>query len=80
MPEGLIIGAPISQYAFYLAMFCLLQYTVSKKQHEKYLCNPSSHYGKYGEYTRETRPHVRESHFASISAMSNLFHNIVSKA
>jgi len=30
------------------------QYTVSKEQHEKHLCNPSSHYVKYREYARET--------------------------
>jgi len=48
MPQGLIIGTPISQYALYLAMFCLLHSNISKEQHEKHLCNPSSHYGKYG--------------------------------
>ena len=49
----LIIGKPISQYASYSAMFCPLHSNIGKKQHEKHLCNPSSHYGKYGEYTRE---------------------------
>ena len=33
-------------------LFCIC-YT-SKEQHEKYLCNPSSHNRKYGEYARET--------------------------
>ena len=44
MPQSLIIGKPISQYAS----------NISKEQHEKHLCNPSSHYGKYEEYPRET--------------------------
>ena len=33
-------------------LFITQQYK-QKKQHKKYLCNPSSHYGKYGEYARE---------------------------
>ena len=53
-PQGLIIGTPISQYALYSAMFCPLHSNISKGQQEKYLCNPSSYYGKYREYTRET--------------------------
>ena len=53
MPQRLIIGKPISQYASYSAMVCPLYRNISKEQHEKHLCNPSSHYGKYGEYTRE---------------------------
>ena len=36
-------------------MFCPLHSNIGKGQHEKHLYNPSSHYGKYGEYTRETR-------------------------
>jgi len=51
--QRLIIGKPISQYALYSAMFCPLYSNISKEQHEKHLCNPSSHYGKYGEYTLE---------------------------
>jgi len=51
VPQGLIIGTPISQYALYSVMFYLLP--VSKEQHEKHLCNPSSYYGKYGEYIHE---------------------------
>jgi len=35
-------------------MFCLLHSNIGKEQHEKHLSNPSSHYGKHGEYTRET--------------------------
>ena len=54
-PQRLIIGKPISQYASYSAMFCPLHSNIGKEQHEKYLCNPSSHYGEYEEYTRETR-------------------------
>ena len=50
-----LIGKPISQYASYSAMFCLLHSNIGKEQHEKHLCNPSSHYGKYREYTREMR-------------------------
>jgi len=52
VPQGLIIGTPISQYALYSAMFCPLHSDISKKQHEKHLCNPSSHYGKDREYVR----------------------------
>ena len=29
-PQGLIIGTPISHYASYLAMFCLLHSNISK--------------------------------------------------
>jgi len=53
--QGLIIGTPISQYASYSAMFCPLHSNISKEQYELHLCNPSSHYGKYGEYTCEMR-------------------------
>jgi len=49
VPRRLIIGKSISQHASYSAMFCP---NISKEQHEKH-CNPSSHYGKYGESTRE---------------------------
>jgi len=55
MPLGLINGTPISQYALYSVMFCSLHSNISKEQYEKHLCNPSSHYGKHGEYTCETR-------------------------
>ena len=83
-PKRLIIGKPINQYASYSAMFCPLHCNIGKEQHEKYLYNPSSHYGKYGEYNILVKhvPHIsiRESHNASISVMSNSFHNIVSKA
>jgi len=60
-PQRLIIGKPISQYASYSAMFCPLYSNISKEQHEKHLCNPSSHYGKYGEYTCETAHPARHS-------------------
>jgi len=82
-PQRLIIGKPISQYTSYSAIFCPLYSNISKEQHEKHLCNPSSHYGKYGEYILvKHMPHIsiRESHNGSISAMLNSFHNIVSKA
>jgi len=52
-PQEVIIGIPISQYASYSAMFCLLHSNISKEQHEKHLCNPSSHYRKYREFTHE---------------------------
>jgi len=58
VPEGLIITTPISQYASYSAMFCLLHSNISKEQHDKHLCNPSSHYGKHGEYVRECAPYI----------------------
>jgi len=54
--QRLIIGKPISQYTLYSAMFCPLHSNIGKEQHEKYLCNPSSHYGKYKEYAREMCP------------------------
>jgi len=54
-PQRLLIGKPISQYASYSAMFCLLHSNIGNEQHEKHLCNPFSHYQKHGEYTRETR-------------------------
>jgi len=47
-----------SQYASYSAMFCPLYNNISKEQHEKHLCNPSSQYRKYGEYTRERVSHT----------------------
>jgi len=52
--QGLITGTSISKYALYLAMFCPLPSNISKEQRKKHLCNPSSYYGKYGEYTHET--------------------------
>jgi len=78
MAGGLIIGTPMSQYALYLAMFCLLHSNINKEQHEKHPCNPSSCYGKY---LVKRAPHIsiRENHHASISAISKLFQNIVSK-
>ena len=61
-------------------MFCPLHSNIGKEQHEKHLCNPSSHYGKYGEYTRETHAPYLDTwklYTVSISAMSNSFHSIV---
>ena len=55
-PQTLIIGASISQYTSYSAVFCPLHSNTSEEQHEKHLCNPSRHNGKYGECTHETRP------------------------
>ena len=80
-PQRFIIGKPISQYASYSAMFCPLHSNIGKEQHKKHLCNPSSHYGNYGEYTCETCPHIsiHESHNISISAMSNSTYTVVSK-
>jgi len=54
MPQGLVIGTPTNQHVSYSAMFCPLYSNISKEQHEKHLCNPFSHYGKYGEYAHET--------------------------
>jgi len=56
VPQRLIIGKPISQYVSHSTMFCLLYNNTSKEQHEKHLCNPSSHYGKYGDVKRT--PHI----------------------
>jgi len=52
--KGLITGKLISQYTSYAAMFCLLHSSISIEQHEKHLCNPSSHYGK--KFTHEGCP------------------------
>ena len=57
--QGLTIGKPISQYASYSAMFCPLHSNISKEQHEKHLCYPSSHYEKYRRFTSETRAPYR---------------------
>ena len=54
VPQRLIIGKPISQYVSYSAILCPLHSNIGKEQHEKHHCNPSSHYGKYEEYTHET--------------------------
>ena len=79
MPQGLIIVTPTSQYTSYSAMFRPLHSNVSKERHEKHVCNSSSHYRKYRKFTHETCAHIsiRESQNAPISAMSNLFHNII---
>ena len=45
VPQWFIIGELISLYASYAAMFCPLHNSISIEQHEKHLCNPSSHYG-----------------------------------
>ena len=42
-PQQLIIGAPISQYTSYSAMFCPIHSNISKEQHENHLYNPPSH-------------------------------------
>jgi len=55
VPQELIIGTPISQFALHSAFWHSLHSSISKEQHEKYLCNPSSHNRKYGEYVHETR-------------------------
>jgi len=52
--QGLIIGTLISQYALYSALLCSLHSSISKEQHEKYPCNPSSYNRKYGECACET--------------------------
>jgi len=82
VPQRLIIGKPISQYVSYSAMFCPLHSNIGKEQHEKHLCNPSSHYGNTENILVKCAPHILicESHSISISAMANSFHNIISKA
>ena len=70
----------ISQYASYSAMFCPLHGNISKEQHEKQLCNPSSHCRNAENIFMKRAPiSIRESHNASISEMSILFHNIERK-
>jgi len=70
-PQGLIIGMQHTSYSS----------DTQQYKHEKRLHNPSNNYGKYGKFTRETCAHILifESHNASISAMLNLFHNIINK-
>ena len=75
-PQWLIIGKLISQYTSYAAMFCLLHSGICKEQHEKHLCNSSSHYGNSLEKCVPCIS-INESHNASISAMSNFFHCII---
>jgi len=62
-------------------MFCPLHSNMGKEQHDKHLCNPSSHYGKYREYmySWNARP-ISRCVKASISAMGNSLHNIISIA
>ena len=74
MPQWLITGKPMSQYTSYTAVFCPLHSSISIEQHEKHLCNSSSHYGKYGRFTREVRP-ISQCVNASISAILNSIHN-----
>ena len=68
-PQRLIIGKPISQYASYSAMFCPLYSNISKEQHEKHLCNPSSHYGKY---ICETHAPYLDKHTETITCLSQI--------
>ena len=48
----LISGKPISQYALYSLIFSSLRSIINGEQHEKYLYNQSSHYGKYEMFNR----------------------------
>jgi len=50
----LVIPGKKSQFASYSALLRLLH------KHEKYLCNPSSHNKKYGEYAHETSAHPKD--------------------
>ena len=43
VPQWLIIGKPVNQYASYEAMFCPLHSSISIEQHKKHLGNPPSH-------------------------------------
>ena len=80
-PQELIIRTPINQYASYSTMFCPLHTNINKEQHEKHLCNPSSHHGNTENILVKCAPHILicESYNTSISAIFILFHNIVSK-
>ena len=84
MPQGLIIGAPISisQFTLYSAMFCPLHSNTSKKQHENISAIHPAVMENMENILVKRAPHISifESHNASISAISNLFHNIASKA
>jgi len=75
-PQGLIIGTPISQYALHSAMFCPLHGNISKEQHHPVITeNTENTLVKHAPHTS-----IHESYNASVSVMSNSFHNIVSKA
>ena len=79
MPQGLIVGAPISQYASYSAMFCLLHSNIGKEQHEKHLCNPSSHYGDTENSVIKHAPHIsmHEIHDASNVKLITLINEVI---
>ena len=77
-----LLGVRLKEWKTHKPLHFVLSYVLpvtqqymSKEQHEKHLCNLSSHCRKYGEYT-----HERYSYNTSISAMSNSFHNILSNA
>ena len=61
--QGLIIGAPISQYASYSTMFYPLHSNISKEQHEKHLCNPSNHYRNYRKFTHPISRCLKVIHY-----------------
>jgi len=54
MPQRLIIGTLISQYALHSALLCSLYSSISKEQHDKSPWNLFSHNRKYGEYVCKT--------------------------
>ena len=43
----LLSGKPVSQYSSFSLIFSPLCSVINREQHEKYLYNQSSHYGKY---------------------------------
>jgi len=65
----------------YVLFLSITQQCISKEQHEKHLCNLSSQCGSMKNSLEKRAPHISiwESHNASISAMTNSFHNIVNK-
>ena len=76
VPQQLIIGKPINQYASYAAMFCLLHSSINIK-------STSAIHPAITENIEDSLvmhvPHISlyESYNALISAISNSFHNII---
>ena len=52
-------------------MFCPLYSNIGKEQHEKHLCNPSSHYGKYREYIPKVSESKYQAGFRMITSGQN---------
>ena len=80
LAKGLIVGTKLVCFMLRY-MFCPLHSSTSKKQHEKHLCNLSSHYGKYGNLTHEMCvPHLNTWKPKRLNfSIIELFHIIISR-